>query len=93
MCGFEFDENKLENRGCSSCGKHNCNQVHCPNCGFGNSLELDEEFELTENEYNCFAREVRKKRADEVINSIKQLSEIIGVAEVKSMIRTALREI
>ena len=54
--------------------------------------ELDEEFELTENEYNCFAREVRKKRADEVINSIKQLSEIIGVAEVKSMIRTALKE-
>lgn len=53
----------------------------------------NEELELTENEYNCFAREVRKKRADEVIKSIKQLSEIIGVAEVKSMIRTALREI
>ena len=53
----------------------------------------NEELELTENEYNCFAREVRKKRADEVIKSIKQLSEIIGVTEVKSMIRTALREI
>ena len=21
MCGFEFDENEIENRGCSSCGK------------------------------------------------------------------------
>jgi hypothetical protein len=37
----------LENRGCSSCGKHdNCNQVHCPNCGFGNHPELEEEFEF-----------------------------------------------
>lgn len=52
-----------------------------------------EELELTENEYKCFAREVGKKRADEVIKSIKQLSEIIGVAEVKFMIRTALREL
>lgn len=51
----------------------------------------NEELELTENEYNCFAREVRKKRADEVINSVKQLSEIIGIAEVESMIRMALR--
>lgn len=46
MCGFEFDENELENRGCSSCGNHNCNQVHCPNCGFGNSPELGQEFEF-----------------------------------------------
>ena len=47
VCGFEFDENELEIRGCSSCGKHdNCNQVHCPNCGFGNHPELDEEFEF-----------------------------------------------
>ncbi len=47
MCGFEFDENALENRGCTSCGKHsNCNLVHCPNCGFGNSPELDQEFEF-----------------------------------------------
>lgn len=56
MCGFEFDENKLENRGCSSCGKHNCNQVHCPNCGFGNSLELDEEFEFIKKLKNKFKK-------------------------------------
>ena len=47
MCGFEFDETKLENRGCAGCGKHGCcNQVHCPNCGFGNHPELEEEFEF-----------------------------------------------
>lgn len=47
MCGFEFDETKLENRGCMSCGKHDaCNQVHCPNCGFGNHPEFEEEFEF-----------------------------------------------
>ena len=46
MCGFEFDENSLENRGCSGCGKHNCNSYHCPNCGFANSPELDQEFEF-----------------------------------------------
>ena len=56
MCGFEFDENKLENRGCSSCGKHNCNQVHCPNCGFGHSLELDEEFEFIKKLKNKFKK-------------------------------------
>ena len=43
MCGFEFDETQLENRGCSSCGKHGCNSIHCPNCGFANSPELDQE--------------------------------------------------
>lgn len=52
-----------------------------------------EDLELTESEYNCFAREIRKKRADEVVQSIKKLGEIIGVAEAKSMIRAALREI
>lgn len=31
MCGCEFDETKLENRGCAGCGKHGCKQVHCPN--------------------------------------------------------------
>lgn len=51
-----------------------------------------EELELTEDEYNSFAREVRKKRADEVLQSIKKLSEIIGAAETKSMIRAAFRE-
>lgn len=52
-----------------------------------------EELELTETEYNCFVREIREKRADEVIQSIKKLGEIIGVAEAKSMIRAALRKI
>ena len=46
MCGFEFDESELDNRGCSSCGKHNCNSYHCPNCGFANSPELEQEFEV-----------------------------------------------
>lgn len=52
-----------------------------------------DKLEITEAEYNCFCREIRKKRADEVIQSIKKLSEIIGEAETKSMIRAALREI
>ena len=46
MCGYEFDENNVPNRGCSGCGKHGCQSVHCPNCGFGNSPELDEEFDF-----------------------------------------------
>ena len=54
-------------------------------------MKKSKELELTENEYDCFTREVRKKRADDVIKSVKQLSEIIGIAEVESMIRMALR--
>ncbi|MBE6503422.1 hypothetical protein [uncultured Methanobrevibacter sp.] len=46
FCGYEFDENSLENRGCSDCGRHNCSQVHCPNCGMGNHPEFEEEFEF-----------------------------------------------
>ncbi len=47
VCGFEFDEKKLINRGCINCGKHgSCNQIHCPNCGFGNHPEFEEEFEF-----------------------------------------------
>lgn len=52
-----------------------------------------EELEITESEYSCFAREIRKKRADEVVQSIKRLGEIIGKEEAISMIRAALREI
>lgn len=26
--------------------KHGCHSVHCPNCGFGNSPELDQEFDF-----------------------------------------------
>lgn len=46
MCGYEFDETKVPNRGCSSCGKDACNAIHCPNCGYGNSPEFEEEFEF-----------------------------------------------
>ena len=46
MCGYEFDENEIPNRGCSGCGKHGCHSVHCPNCGFGNSPELAQEFDF-----------------------------------------------
>ncbi len=47
MCGFEFDETKVKNRGCMGCGKHGCcNQVHCPNCGFGNHPEFEDEFKF-----------------------------------------------
>ena len=60
MCGFEFDETQLENRGCSSCGKHGCNSIHCPNCGFANSPELDQEFEFIKKLKN----KIRKKSAN-----------------------------
>ena len=46
MCGYEFDENEIPNRGCSGCGKHGCHSVHCPICGFGNSPELDQELDF-----------------------------------------------
>ena len=46
MCGCELDETKLEHRGCAGCGKHGCKQVHCPNCGFGNHPEFEEEFKF-----------------------------------------------
>ena len=57
MCGFEFDETKIENRGCSSGGKHCGNSRHCPNCGFANSPELDQEFKFIEKLKN----KIRKK--------------------------------
>ena len=48
ICGFEFDETKLKNRGCTGCGKHGCcNQVHCPNCGFGNHPNLMKNLDLS----------------------------------------------
>lgn len=70
--------------------KYYLTKVHCDECDVTYPTE---ELEITETEYNCFAREIRKKRADEVVQSIKKLGEIIGVAEAKSMIRAALREI
>lgn len=58
----------------------------------GNGSVYDK-LEITETEYSAFHREIRKKRADEVIQSIKRLGEIIGTDATKSMIRAALREI
>lgn len=46
MCGFEFNEKNIPNRGCRECGKSGCNYVHCPNCGYANSSEFEEEFEF-----------------------------------------------
>lgn len=48
--------------------------------------------EITETEHNILCREIRKKRANEIAQSIKKLGEIIGVAETKSMIEAVLRE-
>lgn len=45
ICGCEFDEKNLGN-GCKGCGKKECQTVHCPNCGFGNSPEFETEFEI-----------------------------------------------
>jgi rubredoxin len=44
MCGYEFDEKTGQN--CQVCGKSNCSAVHCPNCGYGNSPEFEEEFKI-----------------------------------------------
>lgn len=46
ICGFEFDEEDIQNRGCSGCGKHGCNAIHCPNCGFANKPEFNKEFKF-----------------------------------------------
>ncbi|WP_296881146.1 hypothetical protein [uncultured Methanobrevibacter sp.] len=62
ICGFEFDEKKLKNRGCVGCGKHSgCKQVHCPNCGFGNHPELEEEFEFINKLKNKINRKKENK--------------------------------
>jgi hypothetical protein len=44
MCGYDFDEKTGQN--CQVCGKSNCSAVHCPNCGYGNSPEFEEEFKM-----------------------------------------------
>lgn len=46
MCGFKFDESSVPNNGCCSCGKHCSSTVHCPNCGYGNTLDYEQEFEI-----------------------------------------------
>ena len=59
LCGFEFDEDKVPNRGCTNCGKPVCNLIHCPNCGFANSPHYEEEFEFVTKLKNKFKN--RKK--------------------------------
>ena len=53
--------------------------------------EIDEELEITKEEYGKYCRETRKTRAEKVQNSIKQLASIIGIAETKSMVMETLR--
>lgn len=54
--------------------------------------EIDEELEITKEEYSKYCREICKKaRAESVQNAIKQLAEIIGIAETKYMVREILR--
>lgn len=47
MCGCKFDEEKI-GKSCQGCGKSECQTVHCPNCGYGNSPEFEEEFKIIE---------------------------------------------
>ncbi|MCL2115016.1 MAG: hypothetical protein FWH29_02210 [Methanobrevibacter sp.] len=45
ICGYNFDE-KVVPQGCKGCGKKECQTIHCPNCGFGNSPEFETEFDI-----------------------------------------------
>lgn len=45
MCGHEFDE-KAIGKSCQGCGKKDCEILHCPNCGYGNSPEFKIEFKF-----------------------------------------------
>lgn len=45
MCCHEFNENVL-GKSCQGCGKKDCEIVHCPNCGYGNSPEFETEFKF-----------------------------------------------
>ena len=45
MCGYEFDVDKI-GKNCQGCGKKECQTVHCPNCGYGNSPEYESEFKF-----------------------------------------------
>lgn len=44
MCGYKFSEKDVSNRGCMGCGKHCTSKLHCPNCGYGNSSDYEQEF-------------------------------------------------
>ncbi len=46
MCGFKFDTKKSSSMGCGCCGKCSKATVHCPNCGYANSLDYEQEFEI-----------------------------------------------
>lgn len=45
MCGHEFDPLSTD---CGDCGSGNCkgcNTIMCPNCGYGNSLSYEKDFD------------------------------------------------
>lgn len=50
MCGYEFDPEEsrkmCDYAKCSGCDE--CNSVMCPNCGYSNHLEFEQEFEFIE---------------------------------------------
>lgn len=46
--------------------------------------------EITETEYNAFCKEIRKKRADKLIEDIKGLCDMIGIEATKNIIKTTL---
>lgn len=56
MCGFEFNENNVPDRGCKGCGEHCSSTVHCPNCGYGNTLVYEQEFEFIKKLKNKFKK-------------------------------------
>lgn len=62
VCGFEFDEKSIENRGCQGCGKGECKTVHCPNCGYGNTPEFDEEFEFVKHLKEKFKKKFKSTK-------------------------------
>lgn len=61
MCGFEFDENKVD-KGCQGCGKKECQSVHCPRCGYGNSPEYEQEFKIID----ILKNKLRSNKKDQV---------------------------
>ncbi|RBQ22938.1 hypothetical protein ALNOE001_13270 [Candidatus Methanobinarius endosymbioticus] len=59
MCGHEFDEEKI-GKSCQGCGKKDCETVHCPNCGHGNSTEFETEFKFITSLKNKFSSKNKK---------------------------------
>lgn len=49
VCGFDFDEDEIAKSGCTGCKGGNCNKIHCPNCGYGNTPDFEDDFEFMNN--------------------------------------------